>query len=112
MLDAGAGIDYPAYAMNRAQAEDFCRRLTEKSHAAKKLPSNWEFRLPTEAQWEYACRAGTTTATAFGDSPSSKQANFPREKQDELAEVRWPLVLTRGFYRTFRKVPVAVSEGK
>jgi len=73
---AGEGDDFPAYTVNFAEAEEFCRQLTEKARAAGELPVGWEFRLPTEAQWEYACRAGTTTATAFGDSLSSQQANF------------------------------------
>jgi sulfatase modifying factor 1 len=71
-----AGDDLPVGNVNFAQTEDFCRRLTERGRQSGELPSDWEFRLPTEAQWEYACRAGTTTATSFGDSLSSKQANF------------------------------------
>lgn len=75
-LTAGAGDDLPVYSMNFPEAENFCRLLTDKAHASGELPAGWEFRLPTEAQWEYACRAGTTTATHFGDSLSSRQANF------------------------------------
>ena len=70
------GDDYPVGNVNFAEAEDFCRKLTMLARQSGNLPNEWEFRLPTEAQWEYACRAGTTTATAFGDSLSSKQANF------------------------------------
>ncbi len=75
-LTAGEGDDIAVYSMNHAEAETFCRELTEKTHRSGELPADWEFRLPTEAQWEYACRAGTTTATAFGDTLSSRQANF------------------------------------
>ncbi len=70
------GDDFPVYAVNFAEAEGFCRKLTERAHASGDLPEAWEFRLPTEAQWEYACRAGTATATSFGDTLSSTQANF------------------------------------
>jgi formylglycine-generating enzyme required for sulfatase activity len=69
------GDDYPVGNVNFAEAEAFCARLTELGRQSGELPEGWELRLPTEAQWGYACRAGTTTATAFGDKLGSKQAN-------------------------------------
>jgi formylglycine-generating enzyme required for sulfatase activity len=78
-LSAGEGDGFPVYNVNFAEAESFCRHLTRKARVDGDLPADWEFRLPTEAQSEYACRAGTTTATSFGDSLSSKQANFEGE---------------------------------
>jgi formylglycine-generating enzyme required for sulfatase activity len=70
------GDNFPVGNVNFPEAEEYARKLTELAHQAGALPEDWEFRLPTEAQWEYAARAGTTTATAFGDSLSSYQANF------------------------------------
>ena len=72
----GAGPDHPIYLVSHAEAEEFCRKFTESERGGHRLPSGREYRLPTEAQWEYACRAGTTTATAFGDRLSSVDANF------------------------------------
>jgi len=68
--------DLPVGDVTFAQAEAFCAKLTELAKKDETLPKGWEFRLPTEAQWEYACRAGTTTATSFGDKLSTRQANF------------------------------------
>jgi formylglycine-generating enzyme required for sulfatase activity len=72
----GQGDNYPIYWVSHDDAVAFCRKLTEAERGAGRLPSGWDYRLPTEAQWEYACRAGTTTATAFGDKLSSTEPNF------------------------------------
>jgi sulfatase modifying factor 1 len=74
--DGGEGDDMAVYNVNYAETEAFCGKLTELAHRSGELPMGWKFMLPTEAQWEYACRAGTTTATAFGDKINSTRGNF------------------------------------
>jgi formylglycine-generating enzyme required for sulfatase activity len=58
------GKDAPVEQVSWDQAMAFCVKLTERERTAGRLPAGYTFTLPTEAQWEYACRAGTTEAYA------------------------------------------------
>ena len=62
------GDDLPVEKVSWNNAKEFCDRVSRITRR--------EYRLPSEAEWEYAARAGTTTIFAFGNSISSAQANF------------------------------------
>lgn len=62
------GDDHPVEQVSWDDCQAFLRKLGERDGHA--------YRLPTEAEWEYACRAGTTTAYYFGETISTAQANY------------------------------------
>lgn len=69
------GGDLPVDEISWADAREFCLRLSRHT--------GHSYRLATEAEWEYACRAGTTTKYSFGDIPMPELANFG------FSEPRW-----------------------
>ena len=64
------GDGYPATFVSWNDAVEFCRKLTEQERQAGRLPTGNKVTLPTEAQWERACRARTETKFGFGDDES------------------------------------------
>ena len=71
------GENFPATFVSYDDAIAFCLMLTEVERRAHRLPTSWSFALPTDAQWEYACRAGSRTRFCFGDD------------EDLLSEYAW-----------------------
>jgi len=66
----------PMCFVNWSDAIAFCKKLTEQERVKKIISNTAQYTLPTEAQWEFCCRAGTNTTFTYGNSLTSKEANF------------------------------------
>ena len=62
-------FDRPVETVSWEEATNYCALLTKREQAAGLIPLNAIYRLPTEAEWEYACRAWTSTRFSYGDDP-------------------------------------------
>ena len=62
------GDDLPVERVSWDECLEFCKKLNKREGT--------EYRLPTEAEWEYACRAGTTTPFYFGETIGTDQVNY------------------------------------
>lgn len=68
--------DLPAGDISWNEAVLYCKTLTDKERRLGRVPVGYEYRLPTEAEWEYVCRAGSTTNYHWGDEFGAEGAKY------------------------------------
>jgi formylglycine-generating enzyme required for sulfatase activity len=67
--DYGTDLTRPVEQVSWFDARAYCAALTDREREAGRIAANAVYRLPTEAEWEYACRAETSTRFSYGDDP-------------------------------------------
>ncbi|MEM9091270.1 MAG: formylglycine-generating enzyme family protein [Cyanobacteria bacterium P01_F01_bin.53] len=92
---------HPVESVSWYDAVEFCDRLT--------LHTNRQYRLPTEAEWEYACRAGTTTPFHFGETINTELANYRGTDHEEYG---WSGSYGAGPKGDYREKPTPVNQFK
>lgn len=70
------GASHPVENVSWEDAQRYCDKLTELEREAQRLPEGYVYRLPTEAEWEFAARAGTITPFSFGEEADPMMGNF------------------------------------
>ena len=71
----GDFLDLPANYVSWNETSSYCSQLTQRERQAGRIPAGYSYRLPSEAEWEYVARAGTSTRFFYGDDPGYTNLN-------------------------------------